>query len=99
MTWDILFHPEYEHEFDGLNVQVQDEMFAHLEFLRRFGPSLGRPRIDTLKGSSRANMKELRFEAAGGADVWLLRSIRSERPSCSREPISLAEVRSISIGN
>src|ERR1700722_17690143 len=31
-------------------------------------PQLGRPRVDTLKGSRHANMKELRFEAAGG--VW-----------------------------
>jgi len=30
--------------------------------------SLGRPRVDTLKGSRHKNMKELRFDAAGG--VW-----------------------------
>jgi len=29
---------------------------------------LGRPRVDTLKGSRHANMKELRFDAADG--VW-----------------------------
>jgi len=27
---------------------------------------LGRPRVDTLKGSRYANMKEIRFSAAGG---------------------------------
>ena len=32
------------------------------------GPQLGRPRVDTLNGSRHANMKEMRFEAAGG--VW-----------------------------
>ncbi len=31
-------------------------------------PQLGRPRVDTLNGSSHANMKELRFDAADG--VW-----------------------------
>lgn len=31
-----------------------------------FGPQLGRPRADTLRGSRHANMKELRFSAAGG---------------------------------
>ena len=36
--------------------------------LEQFGPQLGRPRVDTLKGSRHANMKELRFDAAGG--VW-----------------------------
>jgi len=36
--------------------------------LERFGPQLGRPRVDTLNGSDHPNMKELRFDAAGG--VW-----------------------------
>ena len=35
-------------------------------FLQRFGPQLGRPRVDTLKGSCHANMQELCFSAAGG---------------------------------
>lgn len=34
--------------------------------LQQFGPQLGRPRVDTLEGSRHANMKELRFAAAGG---------------------------------
>ena len=36
--------------------------------LMQFGSQLGRPRVDTLKGSRHANMKELRFDAADG--VW-----------------------------
>lgn len=36
------------------------------KFLEAFGPTAGRPRFDTLKGSTFANMKELRFAAAGG---------------------------------
>lgn len=32
----------------------------------QFGPQLGRPRVDTLKGSRHANMKELRFSVANG---------------------------------
>jgi hypothetical protein len=34
--------------------------------LQQFGPQLGRPRVDTLKGSRHANMKELRLSAADG---------------------------------
>lgn len=34
--------------------------------LQEFGPQLGRPLVDTLKGSRHANMKELRFSAADG---------------------------------
>ena len=43
-------------------------MLAHAKILETFGPQLGRPRADTLKGSKHANMKELRFDAADG--VW-----------------------------
>ncbi|MAW81244.1 MAG: addiction module toxin RelE [Parvularcula sp.] len=36
--------------------------------IETFGPAAGRPRVDTVKGSKHANMKELRFEADDG--VW-----------------------------
>jgi hypothetical protein len=36
--------------------------------LREYGPSLGRPEVDTLKDSKFSNMKKLRFKADGG--VW-----------------------------
>lgn len=32
-----------------------------LELLKEYGPLLGRPYVDTLKGSEIANLKELRF--------------------------------------
>jgi hypothetical protein len=47
---------------------VQIELLAHVKVLQRFGPVLGRPQVDTLKGSKHANMKELRFKAEDG--VW-----------------------------
>jgi len=36
--------------------------------LRKHGPMLGRPEVDTLKDSKYTNMKELRFRTGGG--VW-----------------------------
>jgi hypothetical protein len=66
--WEVLFHEDFEPEFDGLSVAVQDELLVQAKLLEQFGPQLGRPRVDTLKGSHHANMKELRFDAAGG--VW-----------------------------
>ncbi len=44
---------------------MQDEALAHLELLKDRGPLLARPNADTLKGSSIANLKELRFEHDG----------------------------------
>jgi hypothetical protein len=68
MTWAVLLADEFEPEFLALEIDVQDEIFAMTRLLQQFGPNLGRPRVDTLKGSRHANMKELRFEAANG--VW-----------------------------
>lgn len=68
MEWTIRFHDEFEPEFDGLPIEVQDELLAHAKVLARVGPTLGRPHVDTLTGSTHANMKEMRFEAADG--VW-----------------------------
>ncbi len=53
-------------EFDSLDEDVQMEILALSRLLQEFGPQLGRPRVDTLKGSRHANMKEPRFSAAGG---------------------------------
>lgn len=68
MSWKAYFHPEFRAEFDELTNAVQNELLASLTPLREYGPALGRPEVDTLKGSSYANMKELRFRAGGG--VW-----------------------------
>lgn len=49
-------------------VEYDNELLAHAVFLEKFGPQLGRPYVDTLKGSKYSNIKELRFKAANG--VW-----------------------------
>ena len=68
MNWVVQFDEAFELEFDELPETVQDEMLAHAKLLEQFGPTLGRPRVDTLNGSRHPNMKELRFQADGG--VW-----------------------------
>ena len=68
MGWAAYFHPKFKAEFDELSEAVQDEFLASLVPLREYGPSLGRPEVDTLSNSRYANMKELRFRANGG--VW-----------------------------
>jgi hypothetical protein len=68
VAWEVVLHEQFEPEFDALPEQVQDEPIAHAKLLGQFGPQLVRPRVDTLKGSRHANMKELRFDAADG--IW-----------------------------
>src|ERR1039457_6768223 len=68
MMWAVLLHDAFDAELNDLPEAVQDEVLAQMGLLKQFGPALGRPRVDTLKGSRHANMKELRFDAADG--VW-----------------------------
>jgi len=68
VRWTVLFHDVFEDEFNDLSEAVQDELLVQAKLLEIFGPTLGRLRVDTLKGSRHANMKELRFDADGG--VW-----------------------------
>ncbi|MCY3878246.1 MAG: type II toxin-antitoxin system RelE/ParE family toxin [Rhodobacteraceae bacterium] len=57
---------EFEPELSALPLKVRRSIFAYSRLLSEFGPNLGRPRVDTLNGSRHANMKEIRFSAAGG---------------------------------
>jgi hypothetical protein len=66
MMWDVRFQDDFDLEFCGLPVDVQDQILSGARLLQDFGPSLGRPHVDTLKGSSFPNMKEMRFKAADG---------------------------------
>jgi hypothetical protein len=68
MPWIVRLEDEFEQEFLTLHQGVQDELLAVARVLAEYGPQLGRPYVDTLKGSKQANMKELRFDAVGG--VW-----------------------------
>lgn len=66
MSWNVEIGDEFEPEFSALHEDIQTEILALSRLLQQFGPQLGRPRVDTLNGSRHANMKELRFSAAGG---------------------------------
>ena len=68
VSWVVEIGDEFESEFDALHDDVRTEILALSRLLQQFGPQLGRPRVDTLKGSHHRNMKELRFDAADG--VW-----------------------------
>ena len=68
MKWIVEFCDEFVGEFESFGEEIQDELLAHARLLERFGPTLGRPYVDTLKGSRISNMKELRFVV--GRDVW-----------------------------
>ena len=69
-NWEVLLHDAFVEELEQLNERLQDELFAHAKLLANYGPHLGRPTVDTLKGSTYFNMKEMRF--SWQQEVWRL---------------------------
>ena len=65
MKWNVIFDPDFRIWFYEQELGLQDEVFAAIKILAESGPILGRPRVDTLKGSSVNNMKELRIQYRG----------------------------------
>ena len=66
--WSVEFAQDFAPEAKALPEETRQELASQLRILRMLGPQAKRPHVDTLKGSKHANMKELRFSAAGG--VW-----------------------------
>lgn len=98
MPWTVLFHAEFDAEFRDLPDGIQDELLKRLRVLGEFGPTLGRPNVDTLNESSFPNMKECGFGwTAFGALPLLL--IRNDKPSCLSGAIRRACVKVRSIKN
>lgn len=59
-SWRIEVTDEYFEWFANLDDGQQDAVRADIEVLERMGPHLGRPYVDSIKGSRHSNMKELR---------------------------------------
>lgn len=66
MEWEVEFHPAFEVEVQTFDRDVRVALISVARLLSDYGPQLGRPHADTLKGSKYPNMKELRFEGADG---------------------------------
>ena len=58
--WEIEVTPEFERWFEELDGDEQSDLRAAVELLEERGPSLGRPKVDTLTGTSVPHLKELR---------------------------------------
>lgn len=65
--WPVDATEEYLQWFAAQSAEVQEAILAKVLLLQEFGPQLGRPHADTLKGSRIKNLKEIR--AKTGAHV------------------------------
>jgi hypothetical protein len=59
-VWEIEFTAEAEKWYMGLDAEDANRIAAAVDQLERKGPNLGRPFVDSIKGSRHHNMKELR---------------------------------------
>lgn len=66
MAWTVEYHEAFLAELKNGPQPVRIAVVATVGFLEQFGPPLGRPYVDTLKGSAFPNMKELRITVLGG---------------------------------
>jgi len=57
---------------DELDGETYDLVMAALELLGEHGPSLGRPLVDSISGSTIKNMKELRPGSRGRSELRML---------------------------
>lgn len=60
MSWQVIIHPKVENWLIALPEEDYLRTMVALEILEELGPGLGRPFVDTLKGSKFKNLKELR---------------------------------------
>ncbi|GGN58004.1 hypothetical protein GCM10010112_11480 [Actinoplanes lobatus] len=58
--WDIYLVDEVRNWIEGLDDATHRRVTQALDLLAEHGPGLGRPVVDTIHGSSIANLKELR---------------------------------------
>lgn len=75
MAWAIVVvEParSWLHELRRSDRETLLQISAAIEALSEEGPALGRPLVDTVKGSKLANLKELRPGSAGSTEVRVL---------------------------
>jgi hypothetical protein len=65
VAWEVEGTDEFYAWFSGLTSPERISVAAKIDLLEEKGPSLGRPHVDTLKGSKLTNLKELIIQHAG----------------------------------
>ena len=68
--WEMQLDDAFQLEFDAFAPDVRDALLAAAKSVEIAGPKTGRPHVDTLQGSKHHNMKELRFAAMNGTQIW-----------------------------
>jgi hypothetical protein len=77
--WEVVLLEPVEQWFLQLDGDSQELVAAAIDLLAEVGPTLGRPAVDRVKGSSLHNLKELRPGSAGGTEIRILFAFDPDR--------------------
>lgn len=80
MAWNIEATDEFQQWFSELTSAERVSVASKVDMLEEVGPALGRPNVDTMKGSNFPNMKELRVQHAGKPGDVRFRSSTNGNP-------------------
>ena len=63
--WEVIQTSNFKEWYDDLDEDAKEDILSSIIILQNTGPILGRPKVDTLKGSKIKNLKELRVQSNG----------------------------------
>jgi hypothetical protein len=72
VAWEMVLLDEVETWLLDIDDGTYDLVAAAIDKLEQDGPTLGRPLVDKIKGSTLHNLKELRPGSAGTSEVRIL---------------------------
>lgn len=61
--WEVLQTDIFSEWFESLDLPARESIYEKMLVLKKLGPSLGRPYVDTINCSKYKNMKELRIQS------------------------------------
>jgi hypothetical protein len=77
--WAVIYSDMYSLWIETLSTDQQEALLAAVDVLEDRGPTLGRPLVDTLQGSTHGNMKELRPPSEGDTALRVLFAFNTKR--------------------
>jgi hypothetical protein len=81
--WNVETTDKFDKWFFQQTTALKEDVLSAMHILAEFGPTLGRPFVDTVKASAYANMKELRIQHAGNPIRAFLLLILTVKQLCS----------------
>lgn len=75
VAWEVILVSEVDEWYAELlraDQATAEQVAAAIDLLAERGPALGRPLVDSIKGSKLANLKELRPGSAGRSEIRIL---------------------------